>query len=200
MGVASLDGLPADDRPEIAFAGRSNVGKSSLLNALLGRKDLARTSNTPGRTQEMNFFSIGHTLENAPIPPLYIVDLPGYGYAKVSKSKVKHWTEMLKLYLRGRVSLRLAFVLVDARHGIKENDREMMEMLDVAAVPYQVILTKADKLKKAERPKITQKVEAELSKHPAAFPKPILTSSVDRTGLDLMQGRIYKILSDEARA
>lgn len=195
MGVAQLPQLPETDMPEIAFAGRSNVGKSSLLNAVLGRRQLARTSNTPGRTQEMNFFRAGP--DNSPI---HIVDLPGYGYAKVSKSKVKDWTRMLSLYLKGRVQLRLACLLVDARHGIKDNDAEMMRMLDQAAVPYQVVLTKADKLKKAERAPLIEITTQRLKEFPAAFPLPILTSSEDKTGIDLLKARLYKILADENRS
>ena len=184
MGVAKLQQLPADKLPEIAFAGRSNVGKSSLLNATLNRRALARTSNTPGRTQEMNFFEIGDQLN--------IVDLPGYGYAKVSKTLVKDWTRMLKLYLQGRRSLQMACLLVDARHGVKANDKEMMTMLDEAAVSYQVVLTKADKLVKADRPKIIEKTHKILGEHPAAYPLPILTSSEDKTGIDLLRARVAR--------
>lgn len=176
LGVADLKQLPVDDRPEFAFVGRSNVGKSSLLNALVGRKNLARTSNTPGRTQQLNFFNLGDVL--------YLVDLPGYGYAKVSKSQVKEWTKVLKKYLAGRVNLRKTFVLVDSRHGIKDSDKEMMEMLDVAGVPYIVVLTKTDKLKRQDLEKVTQKVQDAIKKNPAAFPTPLPTSAEKAFGLE----------------
>lgn len=185
LGVANLEQLPEDSLPEIAFAGRSNVGKSSLLNTTLKRRGLARTSNTPGRTQEMNFFNIGDHM--------HIVDLPGYGYAKVSKSLVKDWTKMLKLYLQGRRSLQMACLLVDARHGIKANDKEMMTMLDEAAVSYQVVLTKADKLKKSDRIPIIEQTQKVLLEHPAAYPLPILTSSEDKTGIDILRARIGRV-------
>jgi GTP-binding protein len=175
MGAATLDQLPDADLPEIAFAGRSNVGKSSLVNALTGRRTLARTSNTPGRTQQLNFFNLGGQL--------MLVDLPGYGYAKVSKTQVESWTRTLKAFLRGRVTLRRACLLVDSRHGIKDLDREMMDMLDEAAVVYQIVLTKTDKLKKGELETRAAAVEAELAKRAAAFPVLALTSSEKGTGV-----------------
>ncbi len=184
LGVAQLEQLPNSPKSEIAFAGRSNVGKSSILNALVGQNGLARTSNTPGRTQEMNFFNIADRF--------YLVDLPGYGYAEVSKSKVKSWTQTLKQYLRGRVQLKLACVLVDARHGIKANDEEIMAMLDASAVPYQVVLTKADKLKKTDLQPMFDQVQAALKKHPAAYPTPIMTSSKTADGIDTLRAKIAK--------
>lgn len=177
LGVAQLSQLPITHLGEIAFAGRSNVGKSSLINALTARRALARTSNTPGRTQQLNFFNIG--------PEAFIlVDMPGYGYAKVSKTKIAAWTKTLKDYLRGRVNLRLACVLVDGRHGLKDSDTEMMQMLDGAAVPYRVILTKADKVKKAELDQRITQTNAVLKKHAAAFPEVHVTSSEKRDGID----------------
>jgi GTP-binding protein len=175
MGTATLDQLPEADLPEIAFAGRSNVGKSSLVNALTGRKTLARTSNTPGRTQQLNFFDLGQRL--------MLVDLPGYGYAKVSKSTVEAWTRTLKAFLRGRVTLRRACLLIDSRHGIKDLDREMMDMLDEAAVVYQIVLTKIDKLKKGELEARETATLAELAKRAAGFPVLALTSSEKGTGV-----------------
>lgn len=172
----TLDWLPPATLPEVAFAGRSNVGKSSLINALTGRKKLARTSNTPGRTQQLNFFNIGDIF--------HLVDMPGYGYAKVSKSKIQNWTKVLENYLRGRVSLRLALVLIDARHGIKESDQEMMDLLNKAAVSYRVVLTKADKAPKKELEKTIDAVEKALKKNPAAHPTPHLTSSEKKSGID----------------
>lgn len=184
LGVVQLEQLPHGNRTEVAFAGRSNVGKSSILNALVGQNGLARTSNTPGRTQEMNFFNVADRF--------YLVDLPGYGYAEVSKSKVKAWTQTLKQYLKGRVQLKLACVLVDARHGIKANDEEIMTMLDQSAVSYQVVLTKADKLKKTELEPMLKKVQEALKKHPAAYPIPIMTSSKTSEGIDILRAKIAK--------
>src|SRR5581483_8689706 len=162
-GVTRIEDLPKDGRPEIAFAGRSNVGKSSLINALTGRGSLARVSVTPGRTRELNFFSLGKD------GLLYLVDMPGYGYAKAAKSQVKGWTRLIHDYLRGRRELKRVFLLVDARHGIKPNDRETMALLDEAAVSYQVVLTKADKPKASELASLQDKIARDLAKHPAAY-------------------------------
>ena len=174
-GANALNQLPEADLPEVAFAGRSNVGKSSLVNALTGRKTLARTSNTPGRTQQLNFFNLGNRLK--------LVDMPGYGYAKESKEKVEAWNDMVRRFLRGRVTLRRALVLIDSRHGLKPNDHEIMEMLDRTAVPYVVVLTKADKVKAADLDKVRRDTELGLKKHPAAFPDIHVTSSEKGTGI-----------------
>ncbi|MFN3233448.1 MAG: ribosome biogenesis GTP-binding protein YihA/YsxC [Alphaproteobacteria bacterium] len=191
LGVAELGQLPTADVPEIAFAGRSNVGKSSLLNALTGRKDLARTSNTPGRTQQLNFFKIEHPEQGT----LYLVDLPGYGYARVSKSQVAEWTELLKTYLRGRPTLRRAIMLIDARHGIKDTDREIMGMLDEAAVSYQAVLTKADKVKPAALDKVLAETAAELAKHVAAHPSISVTSTVTGLGIPELRADLAALAS-----
>ncbi|MDO5703538.1 MAG: ribosome biogenesis GTP-binding protein YihA/YsxC [Paracoccus sp. (in: a-proteobacteria)] len=181
-GVVAMDGLPPADRPEVCFAGRSNVGKSSLINALTGRKGLARASNTPGRTQEINYFTLGDQS--------YLVDLPGYGFAKAPLAVVAKWQALLKSYLAGRPTLRRAFCLIDARHGIKPVDHEIMTLLDKSAVPFQVVLTKADKIGiNAVKPVLTQ-VEAELQKHPAAFPELIVTSSDKGHGIATLRAII----------
>ena len=177
LGVAGLKQLPDYDRPEIAFAGRSNVGKSSLVNALTGRKSLAKTSNTPGRTQQLNFFNLGQGA-------MYLVDLPGYGYAKVSKSLVAEWTKLMRKYLRGRPNLRCVFILVDSRHGIKESDIELMKMLDETAVSYRIILTKTDKIKDQERDKRINEIQTLLKKHVAGYPDPSLTSAHKGFGIE----------------
>lgn len=178
-GVARLPDLPAPSLPEIAFAGRSNVGKSSLLNALTNRKTLARTSNTPGRTRELNFFDLAGRL--------MLVDLPGYGYARAPKTEIARWNTTLRDYLRGRPNLQRLCLLVDSRRGIKEGDLEMMAMLDTSAVVYRVVLTKADKLKSAELTRLIEAVAAEMKKHPAALPDPIVTSSRKSLGIDELQ-------------
>ena len=175
LGIDKLVQLPDSSLPEIAFAGRSNVGKSSLINALTGRKALARTSNTPGRTQQLNFFDLGRRL--------VLVDLPGYGYAKVSKTQVAAWTRTLKAFLRGRVALRRVCLLIDSRVGLKDLDRDMMEMLDAAAVVYQVVLTKVDKLKSDELETTTSMISDELAKRSAAHPMLALTSSNKSLGI-----------------
>lgn len=174
LGMSNLAQLPESDVPEVAFAGRSNVGKSSLLNALTGRRDLARTSNTPGRTQQLNFFNLSDRL--------YLVDMPGYGYAKVSKKMRSEWDTLIFDYLRGRPNLRCVFVLVDSRHGLKESDEMIMEMLDDAAVPYRIILTKVDKQKKVGA--VVKDVEEKLGAHAAAWPEVLTTSSDDKIGLE----------------
>ncbi|MGK9170398.1 ribosome biogenesis GTP-binding protein YihA/YsxC [Inquilinus limosus] len=184
-GSASLSDLPPAGLPEIAFAGRSNVGKSSLVNALTGRKTLARTSHTPGRTQQLNFFDLGGRLA--------LVDLPGYGYAKVSKSLVQGWTDTLKGYLRGRPTLRRALVLIDGRHGIKDSDEEILKLLDETAVATQVVLTKMDKVGKGERQRRIPEVEAALKRHPAAFPRVLLTSSDSGEGIPELRAFLAEI-------
>lgn len=181
-GVVAMDGLPPADRLEICFAGRSNVGKSSLINALTGRKNLARASNTPGRTQEINFFTLGESH--------YVVDLPGYGYAEAPVAVVEKWQKLLKAYLSGRVSLRRAFVLIDTRHGIKAVDDEIMALLDQSAVTFQIVMTKADKVKEAERDKILAQVRKALSKHPAAYPELLMTSSEKGWGIENLRALI----------
>jgi GTP-binding protein len=181
-GVVAMDGLPPADRLEICFAGRSNVGKSSLINALTGRKNLARASNTPGRTQEINFFTLGESH--------YVVDLPGYGYAEAPVAVVEKWQKLLKAYLSGRVSLRRAFVLIDTRHGIKAVDDEIMTLLDQSAVTFQVVMSKADKVKEAERDKILAQVRKALSKHPAAYPELLMTSSEKGWGIENLRALI----------
>ncbi|MBI1262032.1 MAG: YihA family ribosome biogenesis GTP-binding protein [Rhizobiales bacterium] len=185
-GVVALDGLPPMDLPEIAFAGRSNVGKSSLINALTGRKTLARTSNTPGRTKELNFFSLGA----AGNPVVMLVDLPGYGYARESRDKVNAWTDLVMAYLRGRANLRRVLVLIDSRHGLKANDHEVMSMLDTTAVSYQIVLTKADKMAKGELEKCIDDVSAGIRKHVAAHPHIIATSSEKGTGIAELRAEI----------
>lgn len=190
MGAASLDHLPPTDKCEVAFAGRSNVGKSSLINALTGRKALARTSNTPGRTQQLNFFLLGQ----AHNMPFYLVDLPGYGFAKVSKSEVEEWTELLKAYLQGRPNLRRVFLLVDGRHGLKENDKDIMKMLDVAAVSYQLVLTKLDKVKKQDHQSLFDKVALEAKKFIACHPVILKTSSVKLMGLEEVRAEVAFLL------
>ncbi len=181
-GVVAMDGLPPADRLEVCFAGRSNVGKSTLINALTGRKALARASNTPGRTQEINYFALSEAL--------YLVDLPGYGFAEAPVKVVEKWQRLLKAYLAGRATLRRAFVLIDLRHGIKAVDEEILTLLDRAAVTFQVVLTKADKVKAVEREKVLAQVRAALAKHPAAFPAIVLTSSEKGEGVETLRAII----------
>jgi GTP-binding protein len=186
-GSPDLDHLPPDDRPEIAFAGRSNVGKSSLINALVGQLRLARASNTPGRTQELNFFV-------EPEADLYLVDMPGYGFAEAPKEKVAAWNRTLRGYLAGRRSLLRVFLMIDSRHGLKPVDDEIMALLDTAAVSYQVILTKADKISQTDLARVTAKVLQSLAKHPAAFPSVIATSAETGMGFEDLRAVIAKLL------
>ncbi|MEQ8265814.1 MAG: ribosome biogenesis GTP-binding protein YihA/YsxC [Parvibaculum sp.] len=193
-GVVDMKGLPATALAEVAFAGRSNVGKSSLINALTGRKTLARTSNTPGRTKELNFFALGPG--NA--PAVMLVDLPGYGYARETKSRVNQWTALVMSYLRGRAPLRRVFVLIDARHGLKDNDEEVMAMLDEAAVSYQIVLTKADKLKAGEIDTRLGEVRERLRTHVAAHPRIVVTSSEKGTGIAELRAEIASLADPAA--
>ena len=181
-GVVDMGGMPPGDRIEVCFAGRSNVGKSTLINALTGRKALARASNTPGRTQEINFFTLSDSH--------YLVDLPGYGFANAPLAVVEKWQRLLKAYLAGRANLRRAFVLIDTRHGVKPVDTEIMALLDRAAVTFQVVLTKADKVREQEREKVLAQVRTALSAHPAAFPELVLTSSEKGLGIETLRSLI----------
>ncbi|KIC36915.1 ribosome biogenesis GTP-binding protein YihA/YsxC [Leisingera sp. ANG-M7] len=181
-GVVAMNGLPDADRVEVCFAGRSNVGKSSLINALTGTKGIARASNTPGRTQEINFFTQG--------PELYLVDLPGYGYANAPLKVVEQWQKLLKRYLSGRQNLRRAFVLIDSRHGVKAVDDEIMKLLDSSAVTFQCVMTKADKVKEKDRAKVLEQVKGALAKHPAAYPEIVLTSSEKGDGIATLRSII----------
>ncbi|WP_341223552.1 ribosome biogenesis GTP-binding protein YihA/YsxC [Loktanella salsilacus] len=183
-GVVAMDGLPPADRLEVCFAGRSNVGKSSLINALTGRKGLARASNTPGRTQEINFFTAGE---------LYVVDLPGYGFANAPVAVVAKWQALLKNYLQGRPTLRRVFVLIDARHGAKAVDEEIMTLLDRAAVTFQVVMTKVDKVKGDALDASMVATRAAMAKHPAAYPELILTSSEKGEGIAALRAVIASI-------
>ena len=189
IGAARLEQLPAGDRLEICFAGRSNVGKSSLINALTGRKNLARASNTPGRTQQLNYFALAHP----DIVSLYLVDLPGYGYAKAPKSEVERWQEVLRGYLSGRASLRRCFLLIDSRHGIKSVDTEIMDMLDAAAVSYQTVLTKADKIKEAALDAVIASTAKTISKRPAAYPQLIVTSAEKQEGIEDLRAAVVRL-------
>ncbi|RID92937.1 YihA family ribosome biogenesis GTP-binding protein [Gemmobacter lutimaris] len=181
-GVVAMPGLPPADRLEVCFAGRSNVGKSSLINALTGRKNLARASNTPGRTQEINYFTLGESR--------YLVDLPGYGFAEAPVATVQKWQTLLKAYLQGRQTLRRAFVLIDSRHGVKTVDEEIMTLLDKSAVTFQVVMTKMDKLSRPEREKNLDQVRAALAKHPAAYPEIVMTSSEKGDGIATLRAII----------
>jgi GTP-binding protein len=181
-GVVAMEGLPPADRLEVCFAGRSNVGKSSLINALTGRKSLARASNTPGRTQEINYFALGTSR--------YLVDLPGYGYAEAPKPVVEKWQRLLKSYLSGRQTLRRAFVLIDTRHGVKAVDEEILTLLDRSAVTFQAVLTKADKVSAAEREATILQVRGALAKHPAAYPELVVTSSEKGDGIETLRAII----------
>jgi GTP-binding protein len=181
-GVVAMSGLPPADRLEVCFAGRSNVGKSSLINALTGRKTLARASNTPGRTQEINYFALGEER--------YLVDLPGYGYAEAPVAVVAKWQALLKQYLSGRVTLRRAFVLIDARHGVKSVDEEILKLLDRSAVTFQAVLTKVDKINRTERAAVIEQVKGALGKHPAAYPEIVVTSSEKGEGIETLRALI----------
>ena len=181
-GVVAMVHMPPADRLEVCFAGRSNVGKSSLINALTGRKNLARASNTPGRTQEINFFTLGEER--------YLVDLPGYGYAEAPVAVVAKWQALLKQYLAGRQTLRRAFVLIDTRHGVKDVDEEILTLLDKSAVTFQVVMTKADKVNAATREANIAQVQAALKKHPAAYPEIVLTSSEKGEGIETLRAII----------
>lgn len=190
-GAPSLKFLPPLSLPEVAFAGRSNVGKSSLINALVDQRGLARASNTPGRTQHLNFFSLDQHA--------FLVDLPGYGYAAAPKKTVDAWTTLVRDYLRGRVSLKRVFLLIDSRHGVKKNDLEIMEMLDVSAVSYQLVLTKKDKLSKTALEKVREDITALLPLHTAAFPSIVSTSSEKKEGLEDLRHIIASLIDIRGR-
>lgn len=186
LGVAKLEQLPLTEMPEVAFAGRSNVGKSSLINALTGQKGLAKTSNTPGRTQQLNYFNIEDKL--------HLVDLPGYGYAQAPEKMVKQWQNLIFTYLQGRVNLKRVFLLIDSRHGVKKVDEEIMELLDKAAVTYQIILTKTDKISAKELEKVITSTQGIIAKHPAAYVELLATSSEKGIGLDDVRAEIASLI------
>ena len=186
-GAETLDRLPPFTLPEFGFVGRSNVGKSTLVNALTGRKTLARVSHTPGRTQQLNFFSLGTRL--------LLVDMPGYGFANVSKTQSKAWNHLIRAYLRGRATLRCVFILVDSRHGLKDSDRDVMKLLDEAAVAYRIILTKTDEASAAESAKTQNDVREELKNHPAAWPDVLATSGHKGAGIPELRATLYSLIA-----
>ena len=192
MGMARLDQMPPSKMVEVAFAGRSNVGKSSLINALTGRNTLARASNTPGRTQQINFFNLDDRL--------MLVDLPGYGYAQAPKGDVEKWTRLVNDYLRGRPVLRRTCVLIDSRHGLKDTDREVMTMLDKAAVPYQIVFTKIDKIKASDLDAVIAATDAEIKRRPAAYPIMIATSSEKGTGIPELRASLTALTLEQETA
>jgi GTP-binding protein len=195
-GVPAMNFLPPEGPPEIAFAGRSNVGKSSLINALVGQKGLARTSNTPGRTQELNYFvPDGYSGEAGDLPPMALVDMPGYGYAQAPKEQVDRWTTLVFDYLKGRVTLKRVYVLIDARHGIKKNDEEVLGLLDKAAVSYQIVLTKTDKIKAAGVPRLVAETLEKIRRRPAAYPSVLQTSSEKGVGLAELREAIVQAVT-----
>ncbi|MDD4555848.1 MAG: ribosome biogenesis GTP-binding protein YihA/YsxC [Alphaproteobacteria bacterium] len=186
LGVAKLEQLPDDSLNEIAFAGRSNVGKSSIINALTGHNGLAKTSNTPGRTQQINFFNLDNLI--------HIVDLPGYGFAKAPENIVKQWQRLISTYLQGRANLRRVFLLIDSRHGVKKVDDEIMKMLDKAAVTYQIVLTKTDKINQKDLEKVIADTKKVISEHTAAYARLIATSSVKSFGITELQAEIVSLI------
>ena len=189
LSVADLKQLPADNLPEVAFAGRSNVGKSSIINALTAQGGLAKTSNTPGRTQQLNFFKLNQQL--------YLVDFPGYGFAKAPEAMVKKWQKMIFTYLQGRANLKRVFLLIDSRHGLKKVDTDIMELLDKAAVTYQIVLTKIDKISSAELSKVQQQINAEIAKHAAAYVELLSTSSEKNIGIDELRCAVYQLMTNQ---